>query len=196
MSQLYTIIVPDSGPLLTLAAANSLDLLTRPGIQVLVPDGVYFETVRYPHMPGADDIVQWAKQAGDLVRIVPTETNAEAQQYLVNNPDKKRKRGLGEQCALEVVNDQSLAHPGTKSMLIYEDSDVTGLRLVRPNDVDTISTSDFLHLLEEARLIQSADHILDTAVAGGRPAHVKTLSAEIDLTTQAQFLADKVGRGR
>jgi hypothetical protein len=196
MSQLYTIIVPDSGPLLTLAAANSLDLLTRPGIQVLVPDGVYFETVRYPHMPGADDIVQWAKQAGDLVRIVPTETNAEAQQYLVNNPDKKRKRGLGEQCALEVVNDQSLAHPGTKSMLIYEDSDVTGLRLVRPNDVDTISTSDFLHLLEEARLIQSADHILDTAVAGGRPAHVKTLSAESDLTTQAQFLADKVGRGR
>lgn len=42
MIQLYTIIVPDSGPLLTLAAANSLELLTRPGIQVLVPDGVYF----------------------------------------------------------------------------------------------------------------------------------------------------------
>lgn len=196
MSQLYTIIVPDSGPLLTLAAANSLELLTRPGIQVLVPDGVYFETVRYPHMPGADDIVQWAKQAGDLVRIVPTETNAEAQQYLANNPDKKRRRGLGEQCALEVVNDQSLAHPGTKSMLIYEDSDVTGLRLVRPNDVDTISTSDFLHLLEEARLIQSADHILDTAVASGRPAHVRTLSSDIDLTTQAKFLTDRSGRGR
>lgn len=196
MSQLYTIIVPDSGPLLTLAAANSLELLTRPGIPVLVPDGVYFETVRFPHMPGADDIVQWAKQAGDLVRIVPTETNAEAQQYLANNPDKKRRRGLGEQCALEVVNDQSLAHPGTKSMLIYEDSDVTGLRLVRPADVDTISTSDFLHLLEEARLIQSADHILDTAVAGGRPEHVRTLSSDTDLSTQAQFLADRSGRGR
>lgn len=103
---------------------------------------------------------------------------------------------MSEQCALEVVNDQSLAQPGTKSMLIYEDSDVTGLRLVRPNDVDTISNSDFLLLLEEARLIQSADHILDTAVASGRPAHVRTLSSDIDLTTQAKLLADRSGRGR
>lgn len=188
MTQRYAIIVPDSGPLLTLAAANALELLTRPGIPVLVPDGVYFVTVRYPHLPGADDIVQWAKNAGDIVRIVPTETNAEAQQYLANNPDKKRRSGLSEQCALEVVNNESLAHPGTKSMLIYEDSDVAGLRLVRPNDVDTISTSDFLHLLEEARFIQSADHILDTAVAHGRPPHVRTMSSDIDIAAQARFL--------
>ena len=54
---------------MTLAAANALELLTRPGIPVLLPDGVYFETVRYPHLPGADDIVQWAKNAGDLAGL-------------------------------------------------------------------------------------------------------------------------------
>jgi hypothetical protein len=33
-------------------------------------------------------------------------------------------------------------------------------------------------------------------LAGGRPAHVRTLSAHIDLSTLAQFLADRSGRGR
>jgi hypothetical protein len=44
-----------------------------------------------------------------------------------------------------------------------------GPKLVRPNTIDTISTSDLLDLPEGTRLLQSADHIRDTAVAAGGP---------------------------
>jgi len=41
------LIVPDTGPLITLAAADSLDYLLYPGVGVYVPDAVLYEaTVR------------------------------------------------------------------------------------------------------------------------------------------------------
>ncbi len=41
------LIVPDTGPLITLAAADSLDYLLYPGVPVYVPDAVLYEaTIR------------------------------------------------------------------------------------------------------------------------------------------------------
>ena len=81
---------------------------------------------------------------------------------------QRRVPGLGERCAIEVVDILSKRSPGSRSIILYEDSDVLGMRLIRPDLVDTLTTADFLDQLEHARIIQSADHILDRAVEAGR----------------------------
>ena len=71
MTPRYSLIVPDASPLITLAAADALDLLLKPGIPVTVPDGVHFETVRFPGKLGAAEIVDWL-QLNAAVRIEAT----------------------------------------------------------------------------------------------------------------------------
>ncbi len=49
----FALIVTDSGPLITLAVAQSLDALLLPGLPVMVPDMVRFEVIRDMSTPGA-----------------------------------------------------------------------------------------------------------------------------------------------
>lgn len=175
----YTLIVPDASPLITLAAADALDLLLRPGVAVIVPDGVHWETVRFPGKLGASDIVEWLQRSRPGVSIEATQEFANAQTLL--QAGRKRVAGLGERCALEVVNLLGERAVGGRAILLYEDSDVLGMRIVRPDLVDTLTTADFLDLLEAARLIQSADHILDRAVDAGRDAGVRRRSGRSPL---------------
>lgn len=174
MNTPYSIIIPDSSPLITLAAADALDLLLKPKIPVMVPDGVHWETVRFPTKLGAADIVAWLQRSSSAVRIEATQEYANAQ--ILIEAGQKRVRGLGERCALEVVNLQARKNPNGKSIMLYEDSDVLGMRIIKPERVDTMTTADFLFALEEAQLIQSADHILDRAVDAGRDKGVRNRS--------------------
>lgn len=170
MSRPYSLIVPDATPLITLAAADALDLLLKPGIPVAVPDGVHFEAVRFPAKLGATDIVEWL-QHNSAVRIEATVEFQNA--VILLNAGQKRVPGLGERCAIELVNVLAKRAPGSRSIILYEDSDVLGMRMLRPDLVDTLTTADFLDALEHAGLIQSADHILDRAVAAGRDESVR-----------------------
>jgi hypothetical protein len=166
-----SLIVPDSSPLITLAAAQALDLLLKPGVPVIVPDGVHWETVRFGDKLGAQDIVDWLQRNADRVSIGATQEFAN-QQFLIE-AGVKRLRGRGERCAAELVDLAAERRPGSRSILLYEDSDVTTLRILNAGQVDTLTTADFLDELERAGLIQSSDHILDQAVAAGRGAGVR-----------------------
>ncbi len=188
MTQRYSLIVPDATPLITLAAADSLDLLLKPGVPVFIPDGVHWEAVRFPNKPGAADIVDWLQKSRKMVHIEATQEFANSE---ILRESGKRVRGMGERCALELVNLQSKDEPGSKSILLYEDSDVVGLRLLQPGDVDTLTTADFLHVLEDARLIQSADHVLDLAVAAGRTEHVRKRTPNLPPHVLAQLRGDR-----
>ncbi|HWG04481.1 MAG TPA: hypothetical protein VG271_05665, partial [Beijerinckiaceae bacterium] len=55
-----------------------------------------------------------------------------------------------------------------EALLLFEDSDIEKRRAVVDERVALISTGDFLRELEAAKLIQSADFILDQAAAKGR----------------------------
>jgi len=170
----FDLIVTDTSPLITLAAADALNCLTMPGIRVLVPDMVYFEATRYPGKVGASAIVAWMTASPDLVRIEPTETFAEFQLLLLHNPDAKT-RGRGEQAAVEVLRRHAGGDAEWASLLLFEDSDIATRRIaiLTPERAVAVTTADFLKELEAARLIQSADIILDRAVAEGRPDHVR-----------------------
>lgn len=160
------LIVPDASPLITLAAASELDVLLKPGAQVIIPDGVHLETVRDQDKLGSQDIVDWLKRHAEEVRIAPTQEFAEA--MLLIRAGKKRVRNLGERCAQEIVNDRIQGPDGGRAVLIYEDSDVNTLSILRPERVGVLTTAEFLDALQAARLIQSADVILDRAVQAGR----------------------------
>jgi hypothetical protein len=188
MTQRYSLIVTAPTPLITLAAADSLDLLLNPGVPVFIPDGVHWEAVCFPSMPGAADIVDWLQKSRKMVHIEATQEFANSE---ILRESGRRVRGMGERCALELVNLQSKDEPGSKPILLYEDSDVVGLRLLQPEDVDTLTTADFLHVLEDARLIQSADHILDLAVAAGRTEHVRTRTPNLPPHVLAQLRDDR-----
>jgi hypothetical protein len=130
---------------------------------------VYAEVTRDMTRLGTEEIVEWIRSHLGQVQIVPTQVFAEFEALLAINPNT-RARGRGEQAALEVLAYEVAADPELHAMLLFEDSDLRGRDFVRvlPEHVTALSTGDFLHELEAAGRIQSADRILDDAAERGR----------------------------
>jgi predicted nucleic acid-binding protein len=165
----FGLLVTDASPLITLAAANALECLSRAGLPVIIPDMVYTEVTQDLAKLGAEGVISWARAHPDQVRIVPTSVYAEFEAVRLLNPSAK-SRGRGEQAALEVLNDFVATAPDAQAFLLFEDADIAQRAFVRalPERVVSISTGDFLRELELAGLIQSADHILDEAAQAER----------------------------
>ncbi len=167
----FGLIVTDASPLVTLGAADALDTLKRPGLPVVLPDIVFLEVTRDPTKPGAQAVIDWVLENKDLVRVLPTTIGVEYQQLLVVNPGAKSK-GRGERAAVELASEYLERDPTMHAVLIYEDQWVRDTRFVGggtiADRVHVVTTGDFLRELEAARLIQSADHILDDAANAGR----------------------------
>ncbi len=161
----YSLIVTDTSPLLTLVLADSLDVLLRPGIGVSIPDAVYIEATRVHGAPGAEQIVAWINDHIEAIRIVPTDIGIDQQRRL---EEGRSIRGLGEQAAVEALERYLRVYPDSEALLLFEDSDILKRRAIFDNRVGLISTGDYLRELEEAGLIQSADQVLDQASAQGR----------------------------
>ncbi|HLJ71918.1 MAG TPA: hypothetical protein VKU03_11420 [Roseiarcus sp.] len=165
MTKPFSLIVTDTSPLLTLALADALDALLRPGLAVTIPDAVYIEATRVHGAPGAEQIVEWINAHLDMVRIIPTDIGIDQQRRL---EEGRPMRGLGEQAAIEALDRFLRSDAEAEALLLFEDSDVQKRRAIVEARVSLISTGDFLRELEAARLIQSADFILDQAAARGR----------------------------
>jgi hypothetical protein len=71
MTRRLGLLITDVSPLITLAAAESLECLTMPGLRVVIPDMVYFEVTQDLAKTGAEDVVQWARRHTGQVEIVP-----------------------------------------------------------------------------------------------------------------------------
>jgi hypothetical protein len=165
MSGPFRLIVTDTSPLLTLALADSLEVLLRPGLPVSIPDAVYIEATRVHGAPGAEQIVEWINAHLDEVRIVPTDIGIDQQRRL---EEGRSTRGLGEQAAIEALDRFLRSNPAAEALLLFEDTDLERRRAIVDQRVSLISTGDFLRELEAAGLIQSTDEILDRASAQGR----------------------------
>lgn len=165
MKKPFSLIVTDTSPLFTLALADALDALLRPGLPVRIPDAIYIEATRVHGAPGAEQIVEWINAHLDLVQIVPTDIGIDQQRRL---EEGRTIRGLGEQAALEALERFLRADTAAEALLLFEDTDIERRRAVVDQRVSLISTGDFLRELEIAGLIQSADYVLDQAAAQGR----------------------------
>jgi hypothetical protein len=67
------LIIMDAAPLITLAAAKSLDYLLYPDLPVLIPDAVFHEATAAATKLGAQEIIDWYRAHINVVRIEPTE---------------------------------------------------------------------------------------------------------------------------
>lgn len=171
------LIVSDTGPLITLAAANSLDYLLYPGIPIYLPDAVLYEATVNSAALGAVSIASWVQANSKQVHPIATEAYANFQTLRERNPSH-RQRDLGERAALEAIRYGVVLTSSERAILITEDDRVVrGSFLILAEDrerVIPITTMDFLVGLETAGRINSAEEIYRLAEDAGRTASRST----------------------
>lgn len=161
-----TIIVTDAPPLITLAAARSLDYLLYPALPVIIPDAVYYEATGSAGKLGAQQIIDWYHAHEDAVRIEPTEAFQDAV-ALTNVRGGRLPRDLGERAAIEIIRGLPLGEQ-ERALLLSDDRDVERMIVIDPDRLILLTTWDYLRQLEEAQRIQSADAVIEAVRKAGR----------------------------
>ena len=173
-----TLIVTDAPPLITLAAARSLDYLLYPDLPVVIPDAVFYEATNASGKLGAQEILDWYRIHIDAVRIEPTEAFQNATALLAlrggNLP-----RDLGERAAVELIRSYPLA-ADERALLLSDDRDLGRIVVVDPEKLILLSTWDFLRQLEEAQRIQSAEAVMEAVREAGRHPPTRELFGQHD----------------
>jgi hypothetical protein len=165
------LIVMDTGPLITLAAADCLDYLLYPGVPVYVPDAVLYEATRQSEALGAAAILDWAQRNTANVHTISTEVFFNYIQAQELSPGR-REKDLGERAALEAIHDAVPLGADERAILITEDDRVLRRVLVIEAELTArmipITTRDFLLAMEAAQRINSADEVYRRAEDAGR----------------------------
>lgn len=158
----------DTSPLITLAAAQSLDYLLYPDAKIIIPDAVFYEATDDLSKLGALDIINWVQQNHDKIEITPTQAFRIFRLAQQSDPNI-RQAGLGEQAAVEVINHPAELADDEKGILLCEETAV--LKRVTIEDREKIiemSTMDFLKILEQTQRIQSFQYVFEQAKTAGR----------------------------
>ena len=170
MSRTLKLFVVDTGPLITLAAARSLDYLLYVDADIVLPDAVLYEATFDAGRLGAQDIIDWVKAHRTRVEIAPTKAYQVFDAARASLP-RLREPNLGERAAVEVIEEPDRLTGSERGVLLCEETAVLRRITVRDRDrIVELSTLDFLRLLEAERRIQSADAIIDLALQAGRTA--------------------------
>ena len=165
MSALQDItLLPDAGPLITLAYADALDLLFKPGWTVTLVDMALHEVTR-SQTPSSGKVAAWAAAA--QIPVIPTRTFRHFQQAIIESPSA-RTRNLGELAIQEAMNEFALRVPPTTGVFLFEDHRIAGASFLLPENCRKVSTSAFLSFLAQRGWIESAADIERRAVQAGR----------------------------
>jgi hypothetical protein len=159
------LLLPDAGPLITLAYADALDVLLAPGWEVQVVDMVLFEVTRN-QTPTSQAIGAWVQRNG--LTVLPTQTYRHYQALAASAVAAPRKAHLGELAIQEVMNGLSLSDAEFSGVFLFEDHKIASTRFLLPENCRKVSTRAFLIFLEQKGWIPSAAAIEMKAIAGGR----------------------------
>ena len=155
------VLLPDAGPLITLAYADALDLLLKPGWPVAIVDMVFHELTRQPS-PTSQKLRDWVQR--QAITLLPT-------QVFAQHPPPgapRRKANLGEFANQETMNQMALAQPAQTGVFLFEDHRIARASFLLPPQCRKVSTRAFLIFLEERGWIASAAAIERQAVLAGR----------------------------
>ncbi len=159
------VLLPDAGPFITLAYADSLDLLFKPGWKVMVVDMVLHEVTRND-TPTSRKINRWV--SSNQVDVLQTNIYAHHQKQLLTQSDASRKSNLGELSIQEAMNAFALEQPPKLGVFLFEDHRIARAGFVVPDNCRKVSTRSFLQYLEQKNLLESASEIERKAVLAGR----------------------------
>lgn len=159
------VLLPDAGPLITLAYAGALDLLFKPGWPLVLVDMVLHEVTRQ-QTPTSEKLSRWV--AANQVPVHTTRVFAHYQQRLAAETVPVRKSNLGELAIQETMNDFALDEPRKTGVFLFEDHKIARASFLVPDNCRKISTRAFLIFLEQKGWLASAARIERQAIQAGR----------------------------
>jgi hypothetical protein len=157
------VLLPDAGPLITLAYADALDVLFKPGWSVMLVDMVLHEVTRN-QTPTSEKLAQWVKS--NTLPVQATRTFQHYQRALAATGP--RKSNLGELAIQEAMNDFALEQPPKTGVFLFEDHKIARAGFLVPDNCRKVSTRAFLIFLEQKRWLESATEIERKALQAGR----------------------------
>lgn len=157
------IVVADTGPLITLAFADQLDLLLKTDAHLVILDVVYLEATS-SNTFDAERIKQFVST--NNIDIVETDRGKEIAKTGI------RKRHDGERAIqdylFEFADIADQQNNDDYSTLIFEDHKLKSTSFVLPDNVYLLTTMSLLLLLQKRSVIPSARAVVDAANAAGR----------------------------
>jgi hypothetical protein len=159
------VLLPDAGPLITLAYADALDLLFKPGWTVQLVDMVLHEVTRTA-TPTSGSIAEWAHQR--QLPVLKTRTFEHHARAAAGPATAPSKSNLGEFAIQEIMSDFAFATPPTQGVFLFEDHKVARASFLLPASCLKVSTRAYLLYLEQEGLIESATEIQARALRAGR----------------------------
>lgn len=157
------VLLPDAGPLITLAYADALDLLFKPGWTVALVDMVLHEVTRN-QTPTSEKLARWAQDS--QLPILATKTFRHHQQTQATATP--RKAHLGELAIQETMNEFALAEPPKTGVFLFEEHKIARAAFLLPDNCRKVSTRAYLLFLEQKGWLASAAEIERRAVLVGR----------------------------
>lgn len=154
------VLLPDAGPLITLAYADALDVLFKPGWSVVLVDMVLHEVTR-SQTPTSDKLARWA--GSNKLPVRATRTFQHYQRAVA-----PRKSNLGELAIQETMNGIALERPPKTGVFLFEDHKIARASFLVPDNCRKISTRAFLIFLEQKGWIESAAEVERRAIQAGR----------------------------
>jgi hypothetical protein len=155
-------LLPDAGPLITLAYADALDLLLKSGWSVALVDMVLHEVTRND-TPTSVCIGAWARANN----IPVLQTNVYRRYMQAPAAPPVRKANLGELAIQETMSGYGLDAEQT-GIFLFEDHKVARASFLLPDNCRKVSTRAFLLFLEQQGLIDSATDVERRAILAGR----------------------------
>lgn len=159
------LLLPDAGPLITLAYAHALDLLLIPGWTVKVVDMVVHELTRQT-TPTVQSISSWLES--NPVEVLPTDIFTHYQGQLQAGGQAPKRSNLGEFAIQEIMNRLAVQAPERVGLFLFEDHKIASAQFLIPAQCQKISTRSFLIFLEQRGLIPSAAEVVRAAIHQGR----------------------------
>ena len=171
MTRPVDLILPDAGPIISLAHADRLDLLELFDRPVIVLDVVKFECLRKPDSPDHDRLQSWFRRSGNRIIVAATPLGPlylEAQRAERAGTDRSATRGLGDATlSWALQNVERIARPGSVPLMLVEDRKLA-VSLEGLNRGHILSTRAWLAALEEAGAIDDYEAIIDEMAQHGR----------------------------
>lgn len=159
------LLLPDAGPLITLAYAETLDVLFKPGWSVQIVDMVLHEVTRN-QTPTSQAIAAWVETK--QLQVVPTKTFQHFRRKLASGAAAPKKSNLGELAIQEVMNGFALIEPPPTGVFLFEDHKIARTSFLLPGNCRKVSTRAFLLFLEQKGWLESAAEVERTAILNGR----------------------------
>ena len=158
------VLLPDAGPLITLAYADALDLLFKPGWPVLLVDMVLHEVTRN-QTPTSAKLAHWAAASKLPVRATQT---FQHHQRARKAQAAARTANLGELAIQETMTAMALEQPAQTGVFLFEDHKIARAGFFVPDNCRKISTRAFLQFLQQQGWLPSAVDIERRAIQAGR----------------------------